>query len=308
MARPHKNSIKEPVRLRAKNLKLTDWIDQYRDTVAMRNPGSSYHLRFRALRKHIETFQPHTLLKDIDRKYCERLIEYFKQVQTPSGTPLTNSTIENYLTLFNAVLNSAYHEEIIAENPMRRIDPKKKPKGEKSLREYLTIDELKRLMETPAKNEEIKQAFLFCCFCGLRFSDVSALTWGNITEENGYSVARIIVKKTRQPLHIPLSAEALRWLPKRGEAKDSDKVFNMREYPTVRGRLKRWVDHAGIRKHITFHVARHTFATLMLTLGADLYTTSKLLGHSKVTTTQIYAKIVDEKKVEAVNLVTKVFS
>ena len=63
-----------------------------------------------------------------------------------------------------------------------------------------------------------------------------------------------------------------------------------------------WVKEAKITKHVTFHCARHTFATLMLTQGADLYTTSKLLGHTSVKTTEIYAKIVDQKKVEAVNL------
>ena len=162
-------------------------------------------------------------------------------------------------------------------------------------------------MDTSAKHENIKRAFLFCCFCGLRFSDVEALTWGNITEQNGQTFARIIVRKNRQPLHVPLSPEALRWIPERGRASDTDSVFKLKEYPTARAQLKKWIESTDIKKHVTFHVARHTFATLMLTLGADLYTTSKLLGHSKVTTTQIYAKIVDAKKVEAVNLVNNIF-
>ena len=71
--------------------------------------------------------------------------------------------------------------------------------------------------------------------------------------------------------------------------------------------LRKWASEAGITKHLTFHTARHTFATMMLTLGADLYTTSKLLGHTDVATTQIYAKIVDKKKDEAVNLVNGIF-
>ena len=97
-------------------------------------------------------------------------------------------------------------------------------------------------------------------------------------------------------------------MPERGEAKDTDKVFYL-QYPTyINVVLKTWAQNSGINKTITFHTARHTFATMMLTLGADLYTTSKLLGHTQVKTTQIYAKIVDKKKDEAVNLVNDVFN
>ena len=67
--------------------------------------------------------------------------------------------------------------------------------------------------------------------------------------------------------------------------------------------LQHWAKVAGITKHISFHVARHTHATMMLTLGADLYTVSKLLGHKNIATTQIYAKIVDKKKEEAIGLI-----
>ena len=71
--------------------------------------------------------------------------------------------------------------------------------------------------------------------------------------------------------------------------------------------LKTWAQKAGISKHISFCTARHTFATMMLTLGADIYTTSQLLGHTDIRTTQIYAKIVNRKKDEAINLVNGLF-
>ena len=71
--------------------------------------------------------------------------------------------------------------------------------------------------------------------------------------------------------------------------------------------VKDWAKAAGIEKYVTFHTARHSFATMMLTLGADIYTTSKLLGHSKIQTTEIYAKIIDKKKDEAMGLIDKFF-
>ena len=83
--------------------------------------------------------------------------------------------------------------------------------------------------------------------------------------------------------------------------KGSDPVFgSIGSPPQVCANISKWVAKAGIDKHITFHCARHTFATMLLTLGTDLYTVSKLLGHRQIQTTQIYAKIVDEKRRDAV--------
>jgi len=92
-------------------------------------------------------------------------------------------------------------------------------------------------------------------------------------------------------------------MPLRGDATATDLVFaSLPTEPAMNRTLKAWAERAGIEKNLTLHTARHTYATTLLTKGADLYTVSKLLGHSEVATTQIYAKIVDKKKVDAVNL------
>ena len=80
-------------------------------------------------------------------------------------------------------------------------------------------------------------------------------------------------------------------------------IFPLTHEGTINKTLQKWAKDAGVAKHISFHVARHTHATMMLTLGADLYTVSKLLGHKNIATTQIYAKIVDKKKEEAISLI-----
>lgn len=291
-------------------IKLSDWIDQYREATMKRNPESSYKRHLISLKNHLEKYRPGVILRDVTKEFCEGFIDYLLNVDTFHDSKLTPATAEAYMTMLASVINAAVRQDILPGNPIARIDPLKKPRHSRSMREYLTIEEIRTLIDTPARprHEPTKRAFLFCCFCGLRHSDVEALTWGNIIEQNGQTMARIIVKKTRQPLHVPLSSEALKWMPDRGEASDTDKIFNLSEYHNVRTHLQKWVKTTGIKKHITFHVARHTFATLMLTLGADLYTTGKLLGHSKITTTQIYAKIVDAKKVEAVNLVNNIFN
>ena len=127
-------------------------------------------------------------------------------------------------------------------------------------------------------------------------------------QRNGGRVRiEITMQKTKEPLYLPISDEALKWLPERSEAGDSDFIFPLTHEGTVNDTLQHWAKVAGITKHISFHTARHTFATMMLTLGADLYTTSKLLGHTDVKMTQVYAKIVNRKKDEAVNLVNGLF-
>ena len=75
----------------------------------------------------------------------------------------------------------------------------------------------------------------------------------------------------------------------------------------IEQRLAEWAKNAGIEKHVTFHVSRHSYATMMLTIGVDIYTVSKLLGHKNVATTQIYAKIIDQKKIDAVNMMDRFF-
>lgn len=114
--------------------------------------------------------------------------------------------------------------------------------------------------------------------------------------------------KTKSPIYLPLSSKAIKWLPERGKAKDEDLIFpDTPEQINTKLYLKPWFDKAGITKPISFHCSRHTFGTMLLTLGVDLYTVSKLLGHTKVETTQIYAKIINKKKDDAVSLIDKAF-
>ena len=115
------------------------------------------------------------------------------------------------------------------------------------------------------------------------------------------------MQKTKEPLYLPISEQAQKFMPNRGTASIDSKIFNLPTGQCCNDNIDKWAKAAGITKKVTFHVARHTFATMMLTLGADLYTTSKLLGHTNILTTQIYAKIINKKKDEAVNLTNGIF-
>ena len=131
-----------------------------------------------------------------------------------------------------------------------------------------------------------------------------ALQWKNVVCDRGAYSLEIVMQKTKDPIYVPLSEQALRWMPERGDKTAEEKVFAIPYVEYVNPGLAKWAEQARLNKHVTFHLARHTFATMMLTLGADLYTVSKLLGHSDV---KVYAKIVNQKKNDAVNLVNSVF-
>lgn len=248
------------------------------------------------------------LLKNVDKEYILKFVKYLKtatQEHCKKMKPINANTQVCYFKELNYCLNYAVVEDILLVNPMCKIRNEDRPKRKKTEREYLTIDELKALSQTDFYNKTLKQAFLFSCFCGLRHCDITTLTWGNLKKNNsGKTQLHITQQKTQETISLPLSKEALKHLPKRNGASDTDRVFHdLISLGRSNEILSRWAKAAGIDKHITFHVARHTHATMMITLGADLYTVSKLLGHTNIQTTQIYAKIVDETKNKAIDLI-----
>ena len=248
--------------------------------------------------------------RDVDKEFLSEFTDYLRQMPKASkygvlkaGGRLSNNSVVSYYGTLRTAINRAYKEGIITVNPTKEFDFASKVRQEPSRREYLTRDELKTLINTECRHEIVKRAFLFSCLCGLRVSDIRKLRWCDLQRSGGRVRIEITMQKTKEPLYLPISDEALKWLPERGEANDSDFIFPLTHEGTVNDTLQHWAKVAGITKHISFHVARHTHATMMLTLGADLYTVSKLLGHKNIATTQIYAKIVDKKKEEAIGLI-----
>ena len=293
-------------------LLLLDWMEEYRKMKLATGQSNERALSVDKVITHLKAYAGEkTKLSAVDSDFCKGFVAYLgnatsgKHTQNPK--PLASSTANAYFQLFTSALNEAVRQKKIAANPVLYLsrEDKKPIKAEKSNRTFLTIEEVKQLATTDFKNESIKQAFLFACFTGLRISDIRNLTWGNIIERNGSFFVTITMQKTREPLTIKLNKQAAKWLPRKNATKE---VFDLPVYNAIiNDNLKRWAKKAGIEKSLCFHMSRHTFATMELTLGADLYVVSKLLGHNDVSVTQIYADIINKKREEAVDLMDSAF-
>lgn len=242
-------------------------------------------------------------LAAIDKDFCAGFAAYLKDAPQRWGAgTLSKNTSALYYSNFEAALNEAYKKGLISVNPAALVEDNEKPQAQPSERDYLTAEELRTLAAAKCPNEQVKAAFLFSCFCGLRLSDIEGLTWDAVHLDGDTWQIETRMQKTRQIIYLPLSAEARRFMPERGNKGPQDFVFTLPKRVTTQCDIRTWVKRAGLTKKISFHCARHTFATLALTQGADLYSISKLLGHTNVQTTQIYAAIIDQKKQAAVNL------
>ena len=216
---------------------------------------------------------------------------------------LSRNSKVSYFNKLRACLNEAFEKRIIAYNPMRGIDNFKAEEGK---RMYLTIDEVRKLAQTPCRSEEVKTAFLFSCLTGLRRSDIAKLTWGEVHHQSGFTRIIFRQKKTGGQEYLDITTQAAALMGERGA--DDERVFKWFNSPgSTNDIIRVWVANAGINKDITFHCGRHTFATMMLDLGTDLFTVSKLLGHADISTTQIYAKVLDKAKQAAVAAIPDVF-
>lgn len=228
----------------------------------------------------------------VDEKFCDDYKNWLFSKE------YKNNTVWVTILKLKTVLNNAVKEKIIPINPAKYVSVKL----EETEKQYLTFEELQLMYAKGYEDKELYRAFLFACYTGLRLSDIKALTWGQIREGKIF----FRQKKTKGIEYLPISESALNVLNlfQSDEAKQDaeKKVFTFKAYAsdTFGINLTEWALDAKVNKKITFHTSRHTFATLSLTYGVDLYTVSKLLGHKSITNTQIYAKIINKKADEAI--------
>lgn len=315
-------SGKAGIRVKRDKVLLLDWVDQKREEYVKnaeasgRRAGTAFG--FGTLKTHLEKFisencKGPVYLSSIDKDFCLKFVDYLNTAKNlrikedREPRPLANNTRKRLFAQFEAIINKAVKSELMDSNPIEKMERADKPKTIMTERSFLTSEELRTLQDHPTGPENVRKAFLFSCFCGLRWSDVKSLTWDNVRKDgDNWLIAKRTIK-TGEWVFNPLNEGAKSFLPSEEESANG-LVFELPTASAANADLKRWAKAAGIEKKVTFHTARHTFATLMLTLGADLYTTSKLLGHSNIATTQIYAKIVDEKKAKAVNLMNGILN
>lgn len=233
---------------------------------------------------------------EIDKNYIKKFVQFLEK------SDLSQNSQVIYFSKIVACCNKAVADGIIQQSPALGVE---KPKKQDTERQYLTIDEVRRLAETDCKYPRLKDAFLFSCLTGLRRSDIIGIKWINVIVNDNFTRIVFNQRKTKGLEYLDITPEAAILMGERG--KDSDFIFNIPKHSTIiSDNIGKWCKAAGITKHITFHCARHTFATMMIELDTDLYTVSKLLGHRNIATTQIYAKIVDKKKQEAALKIPKI--
>ena len=308
-----KNGLVDWEKLKRSRTTLVSWLEHYassEEQLSASSTRSKKNAKARVEQYLASIGKPDMLLAEVDREFCRGFIAFLRTCKYNKGKKtISNTTARLMVNRIAAALNKAVVEGLIPSNPFKTLEAKEKPKKDSVAREFLTIEELKVLIKTPCRYEIVKKAFLFSCFTGLRYSDVKSLRWSEIhTAADGKTLyIEHDQVKTKSRVTIPLSDEALKWMPKREEG--IDPVYHELRITatTVEVVLQEWMEDCQIDKHITYHCSRHTAATTLLTLGANLYVVSKLLGHSSIKMTEVYAKIVDQKKIETMNLVNNLF-
>lgn len=243
-------------------------------------------------------------INDLTDKDLNNIRDYFLSTyRTKANKVLSQNAASSYFNKVRISLNQAFDEGILKRNIVK---PVKSIKPGDTTREFLIDEEIDKLIITDCEEPTIKNAFLFGVYSGLRFSDIIKLKWGDVkfSEKTGYSI-KYQQQKTKSYEILPINKIALQYLGE--EKKSEEKIFKGLKYSAYNNlKLKKWIMQAGILdKHITFHSARHTYATYLLTNDVAFPVVSKMLGHKDLKTTMIYAKIIDTKKIDAIKVFDK---
>ena len=270
---------------------------------AYQGVGTEYETLLRAFDKENEAFakrvgkdrSKRTYLKYvIVRRYVAEFIKKKYKRTDINEVGLEQSSVCVYSIPLKHIVTAAHYNGKIARNPfaMYHLDPDHKERG------FLTEDEIQALSAIKLDNPNFALArglFLFGCWTGISFTDIKNLTTDNIIEMNSASWIVSKRQKTGVPFQIKLMDIPMQII-KRHEAFRTDKrLFNIGSLDMVNRRIKKIAKRCGIEKPISFHLSRHSFAVLALNYGMPIESVSKILGHTNITTTQIYAKVTNKK-------------
>lgn len=213
---------------------------------------------------------------------------------TKKGT-ISRNTASTYFSIFKAALKQAFVDGYLTYGIASKV---KNVTFQDARREYMSLEELNMLVKTP-RDDILKRAALFSALTGMRHSDIQKSKWSEVEKyDSGYRL-NFTQQKTKGVEYMPISLQAYKLCGERKKDGELQVFAGLPDPSWISKPLERWVKAAGITKHIAFHCFRHTYATLQLANGTDIYTVSKMLGHTNVRTTQIYAKVIDKKKDEA---------
>lgn len=280
------------------NTRFIDFFNQLKED---RKGYLSNYGTWLSTKRYVDQYvHPSTTFRDVDSNFVLGFKKFLdREAKTKYGQPLAHGTKYSYFNRFRTVIKQAYEEGYIKDNLILKV---KSFEERETQREYLTHAELQVLVKTDCKYPVLKNAFIFSCLTGLRWSDIHKLRWSEVRDEEGGSRIHFRQQKTQDLEYLDISKEARSLLGiRKGE---SERVFTGLQYSSaITTELLRWCMRAGITKHITFHCGRHTNAVLLLENGADIYTVQKRLGHKEIRTTEIYAKVLDKRMREAAELI-----
>ena len=232
------------------------------------------------------------------RKINVKLLEDLKlfMLTAPQGGNKKGTLSQNSAATYFSIVKAGLHRAFIDE--YLTVDIAAKVKGIPELkvkRETLTLEEAELLAQTPCENEVLKRAFFFAILTGIRLCDIHELTWGEIQKTSTGWRVDFTQRMTHVVDYLPINEQAYSLCGEPGEH-DQQIFAGLTGSSWISRPLKKWIAASGIKKHITFHCSRHTFATLQLENGTDIFVVKGMLGHTNVKTTQIYAHIVDKSK------------
>ncbi len=258
------------------------------------------HTKFETILSKVEMFLKKYLrcsdirLQEINHKFATDFEHFLKVDQH-----ISHNTTMKYIRCLKKILNMAVANDWITKNPLNQF----KCSLVTVIREALTEEELSVMQKKDFSIErlaEVRDIFLFCCYTGYAFADVAKLTPKDITIGiDGNKWIFTNRKKTGTVSNVPLLAQAHDIIKKYSDNEyclASNKLLPVKSNQKMNAYLKEVADLCGIKKHLTMHIARHTFATTVtLSNGVPIETVSKMLGHTKLATTQIYAKVLENK-------------
>ena len=257
-------------------MRIGEAIDEY-EKITLDKGDTSSACNIRSMKKAVDAYRGlETKVVDVDESYCDGFVDFLHKSYAAQFGKISMTSARTYIYLFSSTLNKAVVDGVIGVNPLRFVNIHGRITRERPLKKFLTVDEIRSLMNTPCPvmvRPQVKQAFMLSIFTYLSFADVLSLKWKDIKTHNGKTTIEIHSRKSS----IPLTSVSMRWLPEttnhrglvfKGLPKDTE----------IRNILLQWGKNAGIGQPLNFRLAQNTFIYLLLITGTDIGTVSCMLG------------------------------